>query len=94
MRITLAFSHSSCLIISTLFSDGMPTSGQSSFTKEQLLQAQLILATAKNEKKAKRTAQKAQKAQGKKKPQDEETVDKNQSPSELVVKSNRTIYVE
>jgi hypothetical protein len=72
----------------------MPTSGQSSFTKEQLLQAQLILATAKNEKKAKRMAQKAQKAQGKKKPRDEETVDKNQSPSELVAKSNRTIYVE
>jgi hypothetical protein len=69
----------------------MPTSGQSSFTKEQLLQAQLILAMAKNEKKANRTAQKAQ---GKKKPQDEEMVDENQSPSELVAKSNRTIYVE
>ena len=82
----------SCLIISTLFSGGMPTSGQSSFTKEQLLQAQLILATAKNEKKAKRTAQKAQKAQGKKKPRDEERVDENQSLSELVARSNRTIY--
>jgi hypothetical protein len=79
------------LIISTLFLDGMPTSGQSSFTKEQLLQAQLILAMAKNEKKANRTAQKAQ---GKKKPRDEEMVDENQSPSELVAKSNRTIYVE
>jgi hypothetical protein len=69
----------------------MSTTGQSRFTKEQLLEAQLILATAKNEKKAKQTAQKAH---NKKKPWDKEMADKNQAPSDPVSKSTRIIYVE
>jgi len=58
-----------------------------SFTKEQLLQAQLVVATAKKEKKA------ARKPQSKKKPRVEETVDENQPPSDPGSRT-RTVYVE
>jgi cell division protein FtsB len=58
-----------------------------SITKEQLLQAQLVVATAKKENKA------TQKPQSKKKPRIKDLEDKNQPPSDSRNKT-RTVYVE
>jgi hypothetical protein len=58
-----------------------------SITKEQLLQAQLVVATAKKENKATR------KPQSKKKPRIKDVVDENQPPTDSGNKT-RTVYVE
>ena len=67
----------------------MSTSHKPRISKEELLQAQLVVATAKKEKKAKGPACKTQ---GKRKPK-AEAGDENQPPTDTINRT-RTIYVE